>query len=333
MHRVVVVTLAIALTSSACDRGARTESSTRSAAGSSVAPLAQGSSERAGSASNGAAARPRDGAPPPVPVATAPLAHPLLWTAEKAGHTTYFLGTMHLGIDAETRLPPIVWNKLDAATTFAMEADLDDPQLASMIKKSDSPLHEALGDAYWKKLEDAIGPTMAKAVDDMPPMVSATVLAMKGMPPTFPMDKALSARATSEHKTIVFLEPAVKQIEILRRWMDIKAIKMILDELPSAEQHAKEMLDAYAEGDERKILAINNTEKADALKHGYTSSEYDQELADLLYSRNASWIEPLEKLHAAGGGFVAVGALHLIGPRSVLDLLASKGYKVTRVTP
>jgi uncharacterized protein YbaP (TraB family) len=147
------------------------------------------------------------------------------------------------------------------------------------------------------------------------------------------MDKALSARATSEHKAIVFLEPAVKQIEILRRWMDVKAIKMILDQLPDAEHHAKEMLDAYAAGDERKILAINDSEKADALKHGYTSSEYDQELADLLYSRNASWIDPLEKLHATGGGFVAVGALHLIGPRSVLDLLASKGYKVARVAP
>jgi uncharacterized protein YbaP (TraB family) len=30
---------------------------------------------------------------------------------------------------------------------------------------------------------------------------------------------------------------------------------------------------------------------------------------------------------------VAVGALHLVGPRSVLDLLAHRGYRVTRVVP
>ena len=44
-------------------------------------------------------------------------------------------------------------------------------------------------------------------------------------------------------------------------------------------------------------------------------------------------IDAIDKLHHAGGGFVAVGAMHLIGPRSVLDLLAHKGYKVTRVVP
>jgi uncharacterized protein YbaP (TraB family) len=38
-------------------------------------------------------------------------------------------------------------------------------------------------------------------------------------------------------------------------------------------------------------------------------------------------------LHAAGGGFVAVGALHLVGPRSVLDVLAHRGYRVTRLAP
>jgi len=62
-------------------------------------------------------------------------------------------------------------------------------------------------------------------------------------------------------------------------------------------------------------------------------AEYDREMDDLLYGRNASWIAPIEQLHAAGGGFVAVGALHLLGPRSVLDLLAHRGYRVTRVAP
>jgi uncharacterized protein YbaP (TraB family) len=122
-------------------------------------------------------------------------------------------------------------------------------------------------------------------------------------------------------------------MEILGKWMDIKALKMILDGLPDAEQHAQAMLDAYAEGSERKILAVNDNEKTEALQHGYTAAEYDQEMAELLYNRNASWIAPLERLHAAGGGFVAVGALHLLGPRSVLDLLARRGYKVTRVVP
>ena len=53
---------------------------------------------------------------------------------------------------------------------------------------------------------------------------------------------------------------------------------------------------------------------------------------ELLFQRNAAWIPALEKLIDTGSAFVAVGAMHLSGPRSVLDLLAQRGYTVARVT-
>src|SRR5262245_53613155 len=92
-----------------------------------------------------------------------PLAHPLFWAVEKDGKTTYFLGTMHVGVDAETRLPDYVWQKLDAAKTFAMEADLESQSIGDMKRTDGSSLHKDLGDAYWAKLVEAMGPGMAKA--------------------------------------------------------------------------------------------------------------------------------------------------------------------------
>ena len=261
-----------------------------------------------------------------------PLPHPLFFAVEKDGKTTYFLGTMHIGVDAASRLPDSVWQKLDAAKTFAMETDLDSQSIDDM-KRKDGSLHKDLGDEYWKKLLAALGPASGEQMDHMKPMVPAATLSMRGLPFTLPMDMVLSARAKNENKPIVFLEPAAKQVAILDKWMDVKALKMMLDELPEGEAHAKEMLNAYMEGDEKKIVAISDSEKDDALKHGYTAAEYDQEMNEMLYNRNASWIDALEKLHAAGGGFVAVGAMHLLGPRSVLDLLGQKGYKVTRIAP
>jgi uncharacterized protein YbaP (TraB family) len=255
-----------------------------------------------------------------------PLPHPLLWSVEKDGKTTYFLGTMHIGIDAETRLPAAVWNRLHAATSFAMEADLDDPAVASLLQPTESSLRDQLGDEYWKKLEDAMGPSVARALDHMPPMIPAAALSMRSLPQTVPMDKVLASRATGEHKQVVFLEPATRQLAILGKWMDVKALKMMLDELPEEAQHARAMIDAYVAGDEAKLVAISDGEKTEALHHGYTAAEYDQEMNEMLYNRNASWIDALEKLHADGGGFVAVGVLHLIGPRSVLELLSRKGY-------
>ncbi|HEX7836084.1 MAG TPA: TraB/GumN family protein [Kofleriaceae bacterium] len=269
----------------------------------------------------------------PAAVARDPLPHPLLWSVEKDGHTTYFFGTMHRGVDAASRLPAIVWNKLDAARAFAMEADLDDPALADAIRPTERSLRDTLGDTYWTKLEGAIGPGTARAVEHLPPLVSASALSMRGLPQTEAMDKVLSARAAGEHKPVVFLEPATRQLALLGKWMDTRALKMMLDELPEGEQHARAMLDAYVSGDERRIVTLADDERGDALRHGYTAAEYDREITELLYERNASWIAALEKLHEGGGGFVAVGTLHLVGPRSVLDLLARKGYRVTRLAP
>jgi uncharacterized protein len=259
------------------------------------------------------------------------LARPLLWSVEKGGKTTFFLGTMHIGIDAETRLPAAVWNRLHAATTFAMEADLDDPAVASLLQPTTRSLRDQLGDAYWKKLEDAMGAGVARSLDHMPPLIPAAALSLRGLPPTVPMDKVLASHAAGEHKRVVFLEPATRQLAILGKWMDVKALKMMLDELDQQQQRARSMIDAYASGDEDKLVAISDSEKADALHHGYTAADYDQEMNEMLYNRNSSWIDAIEQLHAAGGGFVAVGALHLVGPRSVLALLAGRGYQVKRL--
>ena len=147
------------------------------------------------------------------------------------------------------------------------------------------------------------------------------------------MDGVLEAAAQREHKAIVFLEPAQKQIELLDRWLDLRAIKALLDHPGEAAGHDHEMLQAYLDGDEHRMLALAESERATAKDAGYTDAEYDQEMTDLLYERNASWIDGIEQLHARGGAFIAVGALHLIGEKSVLDLLAHRGYVVTRLDP
>lgn len=52
----------------------------------------------------------------------------------------------------------------------------------------------------------------------------------------------------------------------------------------------------------------------------------------LLYSRNANWAEWIAKrLDAPGTVFIAVGAGHLAGARSVQDMLAAKGINSERV--
>jgi uncharacterized protein YbaP (TraB family) len=165
-------------------------------------------------------------------------------------------------------------------------------------------------------------------------VIPAVMLSMKGLPMTgLAMDAALAARAESKNKQIIYLEPASKQAALLDRWMDVRSLKLLIDTSATSLELTKGMVDAYAAGDADKLLALNDSQKPEALAHGYTEAEYDTQNNEMLYDRNASWIDAIEQMHAKGGGFIAVGALHLIGKRSVLDLLAAKGYTVTRVDP
>jgi uncharacterized protein YbaP (TraB family) len=47
--------------------------------------------------------------------------------------------------------------------------------------------------------------------------------------------------------------------------------------------------------------------------------------------RNLRMVERMAHRLAAGGAFVAVGALHLPGERGILNLLAARGYRISRV--
>jgi uncharacterized protein len=261
-----------------------------------------------------------------------PLKQPLFWKLEKDGKTSYLLGTMHLGVDPTARLPELVWQKLDEEPTFAMETDLSGADKLAVQRTDGTTLDQELGPEYWKKLEDALGAAQAAQLRKMKPMIPATLLSMRGLPNTPAMDGVLHARATNHHKKIVFLESLEVEATVLEKWMNTRALKDILDDLPGTEQRSKEMLAAYIAGDEAKLLSVFDAERERWKQKGRPLSEYDAQMDDLLYKRNASWIEPIEKLHADGGGFIAVGAAHAVGPKSVLELLEKKGFKVTRVT-
>jgi uncharacterized protein YbaP (TraB family) len=283
-----------------------------------VAPVTQGGS-----------ADPWSAQPPPKD----PLKKPLFWKAEKDGKTTYFLGTMHMGVDPTSRIPDAVFAALDEKPTFAMETDLADAAKLDLQRRDGTTLKDELGPEYWKKLEDALGAAQAAQLNKLKPMVPATLISLRGLPQTAPMDGVLHARATRQNKHIVFLEPFELQATVLLKWMNARALKDMLDDIAGTDARAKKMLDAYVAGEGEQLMAVFEEERAIWKKNGRPESEFDEQMTDLLYKRNASWIASIEKLHAEGGGFVAVGAAHLIGPGSVLDLLEKQGYKVTRVTP
>ncbi len=268
-------------------------------------------------------------AKPAAPVDT--LKRVMLWSITKDGKTSYAFGTMHIGIDPE-RLPKSVWDKVESSSSFAMETDASNAKLLNLGARTSGSLREDLGPDYWEKLAKLVEPAMLAGIDKKKPVIAAVFLSMRGLPMTGGgMDTALLARAQTAGKPIVYLEPASKQAELLERHMDVKALKLMIDTADKSLDLTKQMVAAYTAGDDVKLVSLNEGQRGEALAHGYTEAEYDKQSADMLWDRNASWIPAIEQMHAKGGGFVAVGALHLVGKKSVLEMLANKGYKIERV--
>jgi uncharacterized protein YbaP (TraB family) len=272
--------------------------------------------------------------PKDKPVApTAKLTKPFFFHGTKDGfHDVWLFGTIHLGVDPQA-VPDVVLAKLDGATSFAMEADINDPSLLKSIMRDDGKtLEQELGPETWKKFVAAVGESMANNFQNMKTSAAATVLDVQGMPMTQPIDLFLLLRAKKAGKHVVFLEAAAKQLALLDKWMDVRALKAMLEELDEQKQKNMELITAYVAGDDAKAIEMSKDD-TDFIKQGRTHEEFQQMMKELLLDRNASWIAGIEDMAKQGDAFVAVGAMHLLGPGSVPELLTKSGWKIERVTP
>jgi uncharacterized protein YbaP (TraB family) len=269
------------------------------------------------------------------PAITAKLTKPFFFHATKSGMANVWLyGTIHLGVTIDA-VPDVVLDKLDHAERFAMEADLSDAAslLPAIMRTDHTTLHEELGPVTWHKFACAIGPSVADRLDNMKVSMAATLLDEQGMPEvSTPIDLALFQRAKKAGKGIVFLEKAALQLALLDKWMDARALEAMLDDLADTQKKNLELVDSYVAGDEAKAIEMSKDD-SDFIKSGRTHADFAQFMKELLFDRNASWIPEIEDMAKKGDAFVAVGAMHLLGPGSVVDLLEKAGWKVDRVAP
>jgi uncharacterized protein YbaP (TraB family) len=270
----------------------------------------------------------------PPPKVTRPLEAPFVWIATRDGKTTYLFGTVHAGVNAEHRIPLWVWEFFDRSTTLVEEANLQDLEIIRWTVRPDGAktLHQELGDDYWKKLEDTITPMQAGFLDTQSTAVAA--LRVSGYGGSVAdrnagsMDGELLVRAQGLAKRIEFLESGTFQSQLFGELFDIAALKRLLDSRDQLKQLNPKFMNFYLAGDDAMLDVARAQFRLQCEDDAHATRMLDR----LLLSRNKSWIPTLEKLHAAGGAFVAVGALHLIGEGSVVELLRSRGFTVERAT-
>jgi uncharacterized protein YbaP (TraB family) len=256
------------------------------------------------------------------------ITHPFLYRVERDGTTNYLFGTRHMSV-ALDKLPQFVRDTLFTQKLIVFETPDHEPK----PDLSGAPVREALGAADWQRYRDIAGDRLADLVARKSVMVATISLIAKYENVEHLLDKEIRTHATELHLPNRGLETVQFQLDLLKKMMDVRALRVVLMAGSSNALRIAMMksLGDYCIGREHGDFTAEG--EVGLVAAGYRWSEI-QDLEDtLLYARNRAWMPQLEQMFAAGNVAVVVGAGHLAGERGVPALLRAQGYTVTRVAP
>ena len=256
--------------------------------------------------------------------------------------TVYLAGSMHLLRRDRPQLPPAIEAAYREAESLVMEIDVDDTDeqaMAALMLRSASfadgrSLPQVAGEARWQRLRgmlarsgvpEAFGATLEPWGAAI--MLTTLEYARLGFDPAVGVERQLQQRAAADAKPIAGLETPQFQLGLLDSLpltSQLQLLDLTLDELAEMPAVVDTLYTAWRAGD----LAVLE----ELLLAGYadTPQLYDA----LVDRRNRDWIPQLQSLLTRQeDSLVVVGALHLVGERGLLALLARAGIAVTPYRP
>jgi uncharacterized protein YbaP (TraB family) len=255
---------------------------------------------------------------------------PYFFRVEKAGKTSYILGTRHVSVPL-SKFPDVVRDKLHAAKLAVFEVAPDDQ---SSVEREPMSLSKAVGPALWHHYGELVGEDMARTVE-RGRASSALIMSMVLYEDIGAMlDVEIEHEVANAGIPARGLETAAFQDDLLDRLLDLRMLKVELEQTKDRheiEQDSHDDLAQYCAGTDDSP-GTDDKSRAMFMRGGYTKDEIDHMDDLMVFQRNAKWIPELEPLFAKGNVFVAVGADHLIGDKGVVALLRGRGFTVTRIT-
>jgi len=260
-----------------------------------------------------------------------------LWVVEAGANRVFLLGSIHFLRPDDYPLPPAIDAAYAASRTVVFETDIarmQDPRVqARMLELGTLPpgqdVFTTLDVETRRKLERKLAEAglPAEVMAGMKPwLVALTLSSLEfmrlGFDPNLGVDMHFYQRAQQDGKRTGELETVEQQLQILAG-MDTRAqdnfLSQTLQELDDVPRMAADMLGFWLTG------------QCDALRRLLfrTIEPYPDLLQRMLIRRNQAWLEKIEALiRQDEAALVIVGAMHLVGPDSVVDLLQKKGYRV-----
>jgi uncharacterized protein YbaP (TraB family) len=276
-------------------------------------------------------------------VAAAEASHgagePAVWTLSDEDTTIRIMGTVHF------LRPELDWRSeaidtaLAEADTLVFEADVSSPEAAGEMMRFVSTqaiftdgrqLTSLLDEGETEELKaalDYLGFPLGAMQTFRPwyAAVNLSVLQMKkdGFDPTAGVEQVLEREGKAAGKDFAYLETIEEQLGRFANLPDEEQVDFLISSAESVEE-GSEMLDLlvseWEDGDVTGLAALmSNPEMMGS------EAIYDA----LLKARNQDWVPKIEAmLDEPGTVLIAVGAGHLAGKDSVINLLRAEGYEV-----
>jgi uncharacterized protein len=266
-----------------------------------------------------------------------------LWEVSSLTNKVYLYGTVHAGMSAWYPLPRAVENAFEDSPVLVVEADITNPDLMQKSARAtiytppaNLSTHVPPADfARFQRMLPRYG-LPEQQVIQMKPFMAASLLvfsewARLGYDPGNGVDVYFLKRARQQKKTIVEIEGVDTQIALMDSLTDAENLAVFhgtLDAIDNglADEQVKGMVAAWMAGDPDAVLAV--------------AKKYDDQVpvaADIeekfIWSRHDAMVAKIQGYLDQGRTrhFVAVGALHLAGPRGLLAKLRARGYVVKQL--
>lgn len=262
---------------------------------------------------------------------------PALWKVADEDTTIYLFGTIHAlpkeieWYDAEiaealTSSDAVVTEiKMDPGS----EAEMQQLAMSKGLLPLETPLRSLLSEEQTTSYEAAMGklglPT--EAFDRLEPWMAALSLTMlplmqQGYSPDAGVDKVILSKAGDKEQQA--LETAEFQIDIFDSMPQDSQISFMMEAAEGIDEvkpTLDRMVTAWVNGDADGLATIMNEGMSDPMV-----------AEKLLFERNKTWAEWIDtRLDSPGTIFIAVGAGHLAGDKSVQDYLTERGITTDRV--
>jgi hypothetical protein len=260
-----------------------------------------------------------------------------LWSIQTQSNKIYLLGSIHVLKPETYPLDSAIEKAYASSERIVFETDIaamQDPAMqAKMLQLGMYPaeqnLFENIARNTRQQLEKkmrALGLPLEAFSRFKPWFVALTLTTLElqrlGYNPQYGIDVYFFDKAQSGGKEIGFLEPPEYQIDLLGNMVNKDQndfLKQTLKDLEMISELAGDLVSSWKSG---------NADKVHELLHR-SFKDYPNLNDRLLIQRNKDWVREVEAAMRQNKNVLfVVGAGHLVGPESVVELLKKNGHKV-----